>query len=75
MSAFACFHSSVSLTDLTESVKSPKEMSMNVREKDTILSFNVLLLQPIKKLSLLSLELVDGLLSVDIALSGHIEPG
>ena len=32
---------SVSLTDLTESVKSPKKMAMNVQEKDTILSFNV----------------------------------
>ena len=33
---------SVSLTDLTESVKSPKKMAMNVWEKVTILSFNVL---------------------------------
>ena len=33
---------SISLTDLTESVKSPKKMAMNVREKVIILSCNVL---------------------------------
>ena len=38
----AANRTSVSLTDLTESVKSAKKMAMNVREKDTILSFNVL---------------------------------
>ena len=32
---------SISLTDLTESVKSPKKIAMNVPEKDTTMLFNV----------------------------------